>query len=64
MKNTKILLICYVTPCTLKKQAVCPYETLATIYKTALCYCTEEIKQRSDVIRFVTSGLEIVVREK
>ena len=59
----KIFLVCYVTPCTLKKQAVCPSETLASLYKRALCYCTEESKQRSDVIQFVTSVLEIVVTE-
>jgi hypothetical protein len=29
--------------------------------KTALCYFTEESKESSKVIRFVTSGVEIMV---
>jgi hypothetical protein len=64
MRNVKIPLICYVTPCTLKKEATCPSETLATFCKTVLCYFTEDSKEPSKVIQFVTSGVEIVVNEK
>ena len=59
----KILLICYVTPCTLKKQVACPSETLTTFCKTALSYFTEESKEPSNVIQFVTSEVETEVTE-
>ena len=53
----KILVICYVTTYTLKKQqAVWPSETLAIFCKTALCYFTEDSKEPSKVIQFVTFG--------
>ena len=54
----KILLICYVTPFILKKQAVYPSETLPTFCKTALCYFTEESKGPTNVIQFVTYRVE------